>query len=128
MDIQPLLVMLTGEGRLHGLTHTVPGATLLALVAAPTGRYLLAREWLRGWLPGVGWPCITWPVALFSTAIGTFSHLLLDAFMHSDLQLLAPLSPGNPLQGLVSLELLHGLLLGGGLLGALGYWLLQRRG
>ena len=40
MDIQPLLVMLTGEGHLHGFTHTYIGATLIALFSALSGKYL----------------------------------------------------------------------------------------
>jgi len=40
MDIQPLVVILTGEGHLHGFSHTYVGAALLAVVAAVTGKYL----------------------------------------------------------------------------------------
>ncbi|HYQ38464.1 MAG TPA: hypothetical protein VER09_05940, partial [Pseudomonas sp.] len=40
MDLQPLLAMLTGRGELHGLSHTWPGAGLLAVVAALSGKYL----------------------------------------------------------------------------------------
>jgi hypothetical protein len=40
MDIQPLVVMITGEGHLHGFTHTYVGAVLIAIFAALTGKYL----------------------------------------------------------------------------------------
>ncbi len=40
MDIQPLIVLLTGKGHLHGFSHTYIGASLLALVSALTGKYL----------------------------------------------------------------------------------------
>ena len=40
MDLQPLWVLLSGHGRLHGLSHTFAGATLLTLLAAITGKYL----------------------------------------------------------------------------------------
>lgn len=40
MDIQPLIVLITGEGHLHGFTHTYVGAILIALFAALTGKYL----------------------------------------------------------------------------------------
>ena len=33
MDIQPLIVMITGEGHLHGFTHTYVGAVLIAIIA-----------------------------------------------------------------------------------------------
>ena len=34
MDVQPLVVMVSGRGHMHGFTHTLIGATLLGLVAA----------------------------------------------------------------------------------------------
>ena len=40
MDIQPLVVMITGKGHLHGFTHTYIGAILIALITALTGKYL----------------------------------------------------------------------------------------
>ena len=40
MDIQPLLVLLTGQGHLHGFSHTYIGATLLGIVSALSGKYL----------------------------------------------------------------------------------------
>ena len=40
MDIQPLVVMLTERGELHGFSHTYIGASLIAIIAAPSGKYL----------------------------------------------------------------------------------------
>ncbi len=40
MDIQPLIVILSGEGHLHGFSHTYIGATLLAIFSAISGKYL----------------------------------------------------------------------------------------
>ena len=40
MDIQPLVVILTGSGHLHGFSHTYMGATLLATFSAISGKYL----------------------------------------------------------------------------------------
>ena len=40
MDIQPLFVLVTGEGHLHGFSHTYIGATLLAILSALSGKYL----------------------------------------------------------------------------------------
>jgi hypothetical protein len=34
MDIQPLIVLISGEGHLHGFTHTYVGAILIAIFAA----------------------------------------------------------------------------------------------
>lgn len=38
MDIQPLVVMVTGKGHLHGFTHTYVGAILIAVITALTGK------------------------------------------------------------------------------------------
>ena len=40
MDIQPLIVLITGEGHLHGFSHTYIGGTLLAVFSALSGKYL----------------------------------------------------------------------------------------
>ncbi|WP_232849674.1 hypothetical protein [Bowmanella yangjiangensis] len=40
MDVQPLIVMLSGEGHQHGFSHTHIGASLLAVFAALSGKYL----------------------------------------------------------------------------------------
>jgi hypothetical protein len=40
MDVQPLIVMISGAGHLHGFSHTYMGATLLALFSGLTGKYL----------------------------------------------------------------------------------------
>jgi len=45
MDIQPLIVLISGEGHLHGFTHTYIGAILIAIFAALTGKYLLLGGW-----------------------------------------------------------------------------------
>ena len=34
MDLQPLFVIITGQGNLHGFSHTYIGATLIALISA----------------------------------------------------------------------------------------------
>jgi hypothetical protein len=40
MDVQPLWVMLTGDGQLHGFSHTLIGASLLVVFSLLTGKYL----------------------------------------------------------------------------------------
>ena len=51
MDIQPLLVLITGEGHLHGFSHTYIGATLIAIFSGLTGKYLsqFGLWLLHGW-------------------------------------------------------------------------------
>ena len=40
MDVQPLFVLISGEGHLHGFSHTYIGASLLAIFSGFTGKYL----------------------------------------------------------------------------------------
>jgi len=125
MDIQPLVVMLSGHGRLHGLTHTYVGALLLAVLSALTGKYLAERG-----LSFIGYGKflpVTWTAAWASAALGTFSHVLLDSFMHHDMEPFWPLSAANGLSGIVSVEALHWVCLGSGLAGVLIWLALVRR-
>ncbi len=69
MDIQPLVVLITGEGHLHGFSYTYIGATLVGLGSALTGKYT-AEFGLRfigqdRYLPN------SWPVAITSALIGS---------------------------------------------------------
>jgi len=83
MDIQPLVVILTGEGHLHGFSHTYVGAALLAVVAAVTAKYLSEIGlWLLR-IPGYEQVTIAWSVVFLSAFIGTFSHVAIDSIMHS---------------------------------------------
>jgi len=117
MDIQPLVVLLTGEGPLHGFTHTYVGAGFLAIFSALTGKYLsefglklfrIVKD------PGFH---IRWRVSFISAFLGSFSHVLFDSFMHSDLEPFYPFTPVNQLHGLISVSMLHKLCLYSGLVG-----------
>ncbi len=119
--------MITGEGHLHGFTHTYLGAILIALVAALSGKYLseLGLK-ILGITPTNGL-VIKWWVVFMSAFIGSFSHVLLDSIMHSDVQPFYPLFLENQFKGLMSLEALHKLCLYSGLLGAGVYYAIQYR-
>lgn len=125
MDLQPLVAMLTGRGELHGFTHTWLGAGLLAVVAAPSGKYLgalgLYLLGLRNQLP------IRWRAAWLGAFVGTASHVLLDSIVHADTQPLAPLSSANPLLGLLSWEAMERLCLACGALGSVLFLYRTRR-
>ena len=124
MDIQPLIVLLTGEGHLHGFSHTYVGAILLAIFSALSGKFEFGLR-----LIGVSKKSnpikITWWVVFFSAFIGTFSHVLLDSIMHSDIQPFYPVSLKNSLLGILSIEQIHKLCLYSGLVGAGIYYLVQ---
>jgi membrane-bound metal-dependent hydrolase YbcI (DUF457 family) len=116
MDIQPLVVLLTGEGHLHGFSHTYIGATLIGLGSALTGKYVaefgLRLIDQRRYLP------IGWSVAIISAFIGSYSHVLLDSLMHADLAPFAPFMTINSFLDVVSVEALHKFCLYSGIFGA----------
>ena len=126
MDLQPLFVLLTGEGHLHGFSHTYAGAMLLAIFSALSGKYLseLGLK-LAGVTIKKNTIQIAWWVAFCSAFIGTFSHVFLDSIMHSDLEPLYPLSPANSMLGFIRPGTLHELCVYSGLLGAALYFSVQ---
>lgn len=122
MDIQPLVVMITGSGHLHGFTHSFIGASLIAVFAGLTGKYL-SELGLRILKIGREQPItIIWAVAFSSAFIGSYSHVVLDGIMHVDLEPFYPFTAHNGLLGLISVEALHKLCLYSGLLGAAVYY------
>ena len=122
MDIQPLIVLITGEGHLHGFSHTYIGATFLAIFAAVTGKYLSQLGlWVLQIRPST-FVSIPWWVVILSAFIGCFSHVLIDSIMHSDLHPFSPFKSNNPFLGLVSVPILHKLCIYSGLVGAIIYY------
>lgn len=127
MDIQPLIVMISGEGHLHGFSHTYIGATLISVFAALTGKYL-AEIGLSILKLGPSIPTrITWWVAFISAVLGSYSHVVLDSIMHADVQPFYPLSVTNDLLGVVSVVTLHKVCFYSGILGAAIYYFLHWR-
>ena len=94
MDIEPGMGMISGAATLHGYSHTLPGALVIALVCLPFKR-------LAEWGFGVA---ISWRSALAGGLLGSLSHVLLDALVHSDIRPLWPFSETNPLQGMMDWE------------------------
>ncbi|MFH6955298.1 metal-dependent hydrolase [Pseudoalteromonas sp. XMcav1-K] len=123
MDIQPLIVLITGEGHLHGFTHTYLGAILIALFAALSGKYLseLGLKILRITENDAS-ISITWGVVLLSAFIGSFSHVLLDSIMHADVEPFFPFTLNNQFLGIISVSVLHKVCLYSGLVGAVIYY------
>ena len=115
MDIAPLLGIINGWPVLHGLSHTLGGALIIAMLAALIGKPL--SQWLLRWLK-LPAQRLTWRVALLSALIGTLSHISLDAIMHSDMNPFWPIQNGNSWLGLITIDQLHLLCLGLGLFGA----------
>ena len=126
MDLQPLFVMITGEGQLHGFSHTFIGATLIAIISALTGKYLSEFGLVILKITDKGNPVkIIWWIAFASAFIGSYSHVVLDGIMHSDVEPFYPYTASNYFSGLMSIENLHKLCLYTGLVGAGIYYLIQ---
>ena len=125
MDIQPLIVIITGEGHLHGFTHTYVGATILAVLSALSGKYL-SQLGLKIIAYSKHQPVvITFKVAFISAFIGSFSHVYLDSIMHHDVQPLYPFTLINHSLGLVSIATLHKTCLYSGLFGAVLFYVIS---
>ncbi len=126
MDIQPLIVLITGSGHLHGFSHTYVGATLLAIFSALSGKYLaeFGLKVLR--ISKESAPIlIKWWVVFLSAFLGTYSHVVLDAIMHSDVEPFYPLSQENGLLGIITISQLHQFCIYTGLVGAVVYYLVE---
>ncbi len=63
--------------------------------------------------------CISWRAAAAGAFVGTYSHVLLDSIMHSDMRPLAPWSQHNSLLLVVPIGTLHVVCTVSGVLGAL---------
>ena len=99
MDIEPLLGLIYGWQYLHLHTHNLIGATLIGSIALLIGKPI--SQWvLRSILTYRDWS-ISWRTAAISAYIGSFSHILLDAFMHHDVYWFYPWILKNPLLGLI---------------------------
>lgn len=118
-DIEPLYFMVTGQFPIHRFCHTYVGATLTA--AATVLVFLGARRLAKVcWLPNLfGWQELHLRPVAVGAAVGTYSHVVLDSIMHSDIRPYAPFGDGNHLYRALDLEQLHLLCLGAGLMGAL---------
>ncbi len=125
MDIQPLIVLITGEGHLHGFTHTYIGAILLAVFAALTGKYLSEIGLKMIGLSKSQSIKIAWWVSFLSAFIGSFSHVFLDSIMHSDVEPFYPLTLSNNFLGFVSVSMLYKICMYSGLVGAVMYFVIH---
>ena len=124
IDIQPLVVLLTGHGALHGISHTYLGATPIALLAALSGKY--AGEFGLRVLRRPEFLPIGWRTAFASAFIGAYSHVAIDGIMHADMSPLWPFATARMLYGIIPVETLHLLCLASALLGIAGYCLVRR--
>lgn len=104
MDIEPLVGIIRGSVVLHGYTHTLGGALAIGALAGLIGRPISAFV-LR--LLNIPHYDLSWRAAFLGAFAGTFSHVLLDAFMHPDMAPWWPLAQGNALLAAIDTDLLH---------------------
>jgi hypothetical protein len=103
IDLESGWNLYRGRFPVHAFFHTLVGASLVIVpgTALTVGGLHLLRRWFRA---GIN---IRWRDCLFGAALGAWSHVALDAIMHSDAKPLAPWRDGNPLLGAVSMRNLH---------------------
>jgi hypothetical protein len=107
IDVEPLYFMVTQQFPLHRFFHTYIGASIILLLtlALFVGALKLASIMP---LPNVfGWKQLTIRPVVVGAALGSYSHIVFDSLMHSDIRPFAPISEANPLLGAVSLSALH---------------------
>ena len=134
IDIEPGIGMLRGLSVLHGPSHTVIGAILVA------GLVYLITPWcsraiLNRWNQELRFHKIEWLVEsskvgssaiAFGALFGTLSHVFLDSLMHDDIHPFAPFSDANPLLHLMSHDAVYEWCIVGGVAGTLA-WLWRKR-
>lgn len=116
IDIEPGYRMLSGDAVLHGPSHTLTGAFLIAIVAAVVGKPI-SEFVLR--LLDFSKTRVSWSASAAGAFLGTFSHLIFDAIMHADMMPWRPLTDANGLLGLMTLPGLHLLCVTLGVVGGL---------
>jgi hypothetical protein len=116
MDIEPLIGIIEGKSVLHGYSHTIVGATIIGSAAGIIGRpiSIYVLKLLR-----IKHHAFSWLASFSGSLIGSFSHIALDAIMHSDMNPFWPLVQGNNLLGLITNSSLHVLCLGLGVFGGI---------
>jgi hypothetical protein len=129
IDSEVVILLLARRYPIHGFFHTYAGALVVGILSTMIGRRVGSRLkvlWNRNLDPRMmEWATVPVEISLVAAAVGaftgTFSHVLLDSFMHPDMAPLAPLSAANPLLGRISFVSLHLMCTACGLLGGLLY-------
>jgi len=115
-DLESLYFLVTGQFPLHRFLHTYVGATvtLCVTVAGFAATCSVSR---RVHLPNLfGWKRLAYRQVAVGAGLGSYSHIVLDSVMHSDIRPLAPFGESNSLLAAISISSLHlGCVLAGGL-------------
>ncbi|MHA1637578.1 MAG: hypothetical protein ACTSUB_06130 [Candidatus Thorarchaeota archaeon] len=110
LDIEPFLLLTIGSGQpLHGISHTYLVATIVALLT--TGIIWALRGPLYEILSifRINQEPSIRKIGM-SSILGTYSHVLMDSFLYTEMNPLFPIH-GNPFLGLVSAVFIYQLCL-----------------
>jgi hypothetical protein len=120
IDLEPILYFLLTGDPAHRFFHTLPGATMAAVVAVWPGRQG-CEMWLRFWNRRLDarqkrWLGTETSIPMLPAVVGAFagawSHILLDSAMHVHVRPLWPLLEDNPWHGWIGINGLHWLCVG----------------
>jgi membrane-bound metal-dependent hydrolase YbcI (DUF457 family) len=108
IDLESLFNLMRNRYPMHRFLHTFVGATLLAVASAALALPLLRWRVLNADPNEGGSAGRRTLLLLLATALfATWSHVVLDAIMHRDVQPFWPFAAENPLLGLVGVGALH---------------------
>ena len=133
IDIEPGIQMARGSDVLHGPSHTIIGAILIATAVAFISPWLISRI-VRRWNQEVRHhklgllaesEQVSRTAVIAGAFFGTLSHLVLDSMMHHDIHPLAPFTNANPLIDLVSHDGVYQLCVVMGVVGSVAWVLLK---
>jgi len=107
IDVEPLYFIVVRQPPLHRFFHTYLGASLIVMLTI--GVFVVAQKLTSHFsVPNLfQWRNIKLTSVAMGAILGSYSHILLDSFMHSDITPLAPFSESNLLLGLITLADLH---------------------
>ena len=103
-DLEPAYFMLRGEYPVHRFFHTYPGAALVGIFCAITGRPIC--QFLMKAVQS-NRPRTPWHALLAGGLLGTFTHVFFDSIMHPDMAPLRPWSGANPMLHVIPTTVLY---------------------
>lgn len=130
MDIQPIVAVITGRGKIHGFSHTYISAVVVAIIAAVSGKLVyrwcmrcMEKDFTAYQRQLFDVPAnLTAGISISSALIGTVSHVLLDSIMHPDVEPFFPLDTDNNLALVLSIGTLYRLCVYTGIAGTFVYF------
>lgn len=127
IDAEAGFYLVQGAWPVHRFLHSYLGATIVALVTVLLGRPLLGLA-VRCWnrlaadrLPSELQlsPNVSLTAVVTGAVLGSYSHVVLDSFVHADMTPFQPWHTGNPMLHLISATNVMLLCLGLGVAGGL---------